>query len=609
MTTWGNQQGGEIVKSLASVLVLVLAGALVLAACSSAEPEVREVVKEVEVIKEVPVEVVKEVEVIKEVIKEVVKTEIVVATPAPSSAAVAADTTMAKDSTGVTFWSDLAASCETRGGHMNLGNRVSEFTNLNPPTINQVIQFSITAEVLSGLVQLDPELRPVPDLAESWEVSDDLLAYTFNLREGVKFHTGRPFTADDVVYTYDHQLDPNTQSIHTKGLEGVKRPEKVDDLTVRIETAFPRASFLTKVVERASGRVMTMVDQETIADVGEGGYNRMPVGAGPFKITEHAFGERLELEAARGTYYDPSVPCVDSVTMYNIPEDNTLVASLSTGEVDMIYGFATQFWDQLNDSSEIMVDTTPDVGFQMLALNVRGDREEKLGIAEAPWDDINVVYALGRAFDRDKFIERAFQGRAIPSYGPIPPGQKYYFRDLSANSRRAYDPDSARELMKAAGYEDGFEIKVLITSGSRVPLEVLGALLKDEINVTLIPDIQESAVFQPRTAAGEFQAYMNGSGGDPDPDDAVDDWFAAGSKFNHFGYDDPNVSRLNLKQKAAIDLDERLSHILNLSDQVDETFHGVFTHHPVQTTAYRADVKGYVWIHALRQLGAVWLDR
>ena len=594
-------------KSLASVLVLVLAGALVLAACSTAEPEVieREVVKEVEVIKEVPVEVVKEVE----VIKEVVKTEVVVATPAPSSAPVAADTMKEMDSSGITFWSDLAASCEVRGGHLKLGNRVDEFTNLNPATINQVIQFSITAEVLSGLVQLDPELRPTPDLAESWEVSDDLLTYTFKLRENAKYHTGRAFTADDVVYTYDHQLDPNTQSIHTKGLEGVNRPEKVDEHTVSITTAFPRASFLTKVVERASGRVMTIVDQETIAAEGEGGFNRMPVGVGPFRITDHQLGEKLELEAARDTFYDPSVPCVDNVTMFNIVEDNTLIAALESGEVDMIYGFATQFWDQLNDSSDIMVDTTPDVGFQMLALNVRGDREEKLGIAEAPWDDINVVYALGRAFDRDKFIERAFQGRAIPSYGPIPPGQKYYFRDLSANSRRAYDPDSARELMKAAGYEDGFEIKVLITSGSRVPLEVLGALLKDEINVTLIPDIQEAAVFQPRTAAGEFQAYMNGSGGDPDPDDAVDDWFAAGSKFNHFGYDDPNVSRLNLKQKAAIDLDERLSHILNLSDQVDETFHGVFTHHPVQTTAYRADVKGYVWIHALRQLGAVWLDR
>ena len=513
---------------------------------------------------------------------------------------------------GLTFWSDLAANCETRGGHLKLGNRVSEFTNLNPATINQVIQFSITAEVLSGLVQLDPELRPVPDLAESWSVSDDLLTYTFKLRENATFHTGRPFTADDVVYTYDHQLHPDTQSIHTKGLEGVNRPEKIDDHTVSIKTDFQRASFLTKVVERASGRVMTIVDQETIANEGEGGFNRMPVGAGPFKITEHAFGEKLELEAARMTYYDPAVPCVDNVTMFNIPEDNTLIASLITGDVDMIYGFATQFYDQLDESPDVVIDTTPDVGFQMLALNVRGDRAEKLGdeFQSAPWDDINVVYALGRALDRDKFIERAFQGRAIPSYGPIPPGQKYYFRDLSGTSRRTYDPDSARELMKAAGYEDGFEIEVLlIGSGNRVPLEVLGALLKDEINVTLIPDIQEASVAQPRISAGEFQAYMSGSGGDPDPDDAIDDWFAAGSKFNLFGYDDPEVTRLNLKQKASVNLEDRLLHILNLSDQVDESFHGVFTHHPLQTTAYRSDVQGYVWIHALRQLSAVWLDR
>ncbi len=531
------------------------------------------------------------------------------AVPAPADAMEPKEGDSMMEKTGLTFWSDLAAGCETRGGHLNLGNFESEFTNLNPATINQVVQFSITAEVLSGLVQLDPDLRPVPDLAESWSVSDDLLTYTFNLREDATFHTGRPFTADDVVYTYDHQLDPNTQSIHTKGLEGVNRPEKVDDHTVSITTAFPRASFLTKVVERASGRVMTMVDQETIANEGEGGFNRMPVGAGPFRITEHTFGEKLELEAARDTYYDPAVPCVDSVTMFNIPEYNTLVASLIAGDVDMIYGFATQFYDQLDESPEVVIDATPDVGFQMLALNVRGDRAEKIGMAEAPWDDINVVYALGRALDRDKFIERTFQGRAIPSYGPIPPGQGYYFRDLSDTSRRAYDPDSARQLMADAGYADGFEIEVLITPGNRVPLEVLGALLKEEINVTLVPDIQDNAISQPRTVAGEYQAFLGGSGGDPDPDDAIDDWFAAGSKFNSFGYDDPEVNRLNLRQKAAVDLDDRLTHILNLSDQVDETFHGVFTHHPLQTTAYRSDVKGYVWIHALRQLGAVWLDR
>ena len=538
------------------------------------------------------------------------------AAPAPTAVSVPATTKMAPVSTaaemakssGITFWSDLAASCENRGGHLKLGNRITEFTNLNPATVNQVIQFSITAEVLSGLVQLDPELRPVPDLAKSWEVSDDLLTYTFNLREDAKFHTGRQFTAEDVVYTYDHQLDPETQSIHTKGLEGVNRPEKINDYTVKIGTAFPRASFLTKVVERASGRVMTIVDKETIAAEGEGGFNRKPVGVGPFRITDHQFGEQLELEAARDTYYDPTVPCIDSVTMYNIPEDNTLVASLETGEVDIIYGFAPQFWDQLEEASGVVVDRTPDVGFQMLAFNSRGDREEKTGIAEAPWDDINVVYAVGRGLDRDAYIERAFQGRALPSYGPIPPGQKYYFRDLGANSRKKYDPDSARELMAEAGFADGFEIKIMTTPENKVPLEVLGALLKEEVNVTLVPDIVEASVYQPRRAAGEYEGFMGGSGGDPDPDDAIDDWFADGSKFNTYGYNDEQVNRLNLKQKAAVDLAERLEHVLGISDQIDKTFPGVFTHHNVQRTAYRDNVKGYVWIHALRQLGSVWLD-
>ena len=193
------------------------------------------------------------------------------------------DTGEAMEST-LTFWNALAAGCEKRGGHLNLGDRTGEFSNLNPPTINQVRQFSITAEVLSGLVQLNPDLNPVPDLAESWSVSGDFLTYTFKLRENAFFHDGRQLKADDWVFTYDHQLDPATQSIHTKGLEGVNRPVAIDDFTLEISSAFPRASFLTKVVERASGRVMTLSNKDYIERVGEGGMNRKPEGAGPFRM-------------------------------------------------------------------------------------------------------------------------------------------------------------------------------------------------------------------------------------------------------------------------------------------------------------------------------------
>ncbi len=509
----------------------------------------------------------------------------------------------------LTFWNGLAAGCEKRGGHLKLGNRITEFTNLNPPTINQVIQFSITAEVLSGLVQLDQQLNPVPDLSESWSVSSDSLTYTFKLRQNAFFHDGRQLTADDWVFTYDHQLDPETQSIHTKGLEGVNRPVKIDDFTLEISSAFPRASFLTKVVERASGRVMTLSNKDYIARVGEGGMNRKPEGAGPFRVTDHFFGERLELEAARDTYYDPTIPCVDSVTMFNIPEYNTLIAALATKEVDIIYGFAPQFWDQLEENPEIVVDTTPDVGFQMVAFNVRGDRGEVIGKPTAPWDDINVVYAMGRGLDRQAYIDRAFQGRAIPSYGPIPPGEKFYFKDLAPTSRRTFDLAKGKQLMKDAGFENGFEMKVMTTPVNKVPLEVLAGLWKDSLNITIIPDIVESSVYQPRRAVGDYEAFMGGSGGDPDPDDAIDDRFADGAKFNTYGYNDEVVNRLNLKQKAAVDLDQRLEFILQISDRMDETFHGTFTHHNIQRNAYQDYVKGYVWIHALRQLGAVWLDR
>ena len=510
---------------------------------------------------------------------------------------------------GFTFWNGLAAKCETRGGNLRLGNRIDSFANLNPATINQVIQFSITAEILGGLMQLDAELKPVPDMATSWSVSSDGLTYRFELRQDAKFHTGRPVTADDWLFTYDHQIDPATQSIHTKGLEGVERPVKIDDFTIEITTAFPRASFLSKVVERASGRVMSLVDSETLAEIGEGGFNRMPVGAGPFKVVEHVLGERLELEAATGTFYDPSVPCLDSITMSNIPDDNTLVAALESGGVDIIYGFPPQFWDRIEASDDLIVDSAPDVGFQNIGFNVRADRAEKIGRETAPWDDINVIYALGAALDRDEFIARAFQGRAIPSYGPIPPGQKFFFRDLGPTSKRAFDLPRAKQLMKDAGYEDGFEFTVLSGTGNRVPLEVLSALWKETLNVIVIPDIQESSIFTPRWQKGEFDAYFTGSGGDPDPDDSIDDWFTDGSKFMFIGYNDEVVNRLNRQQKAEVDINKRLELILELSARMDETYPGIFTHHRILRTAYSKDVKGYQWIHAMRQLEATWLDR
>ena len=155
--------------------------------------------------------------------------------------------------------------------------------------MNQVLEFQITSNVLSGLTHINAELMAEGDLATDWTVSDDGLEWTFNLREGVTWHNGDPFTADDVVFTYNRSKDPN-QSIFSGNLVNVSDVVKVDDLTVKLTLAKPQASLLVKTLERASGRAMTIVNQRAIDDMGLEQYGLTPVGTGPFKVTAHQSG-------------------------------------------------------------------------------------------------------------------------------------------------------------------------------------------------------------------------------------------------------------------------------------------------------------------------------
>jgi len=170
-----------------------------------------------------------------------------------------------------------------------------EVTTLDPAQMNQVLQFQITSNVLSGLTHINPDLVAEGDLAADWSVSSNGLEWTFNLREGVTWHNGDPFTADDVVFTYNRSKDPE-QSIHSANLANVQEVVKVDDLTVKLILGKPQASLLVKTLERASGRAMTFVNQRAIEAMGLEQYGLTPVGTGPFMITQHDLGQSLTLE-------------------------------------------------------------------------------------------------------------------------------------------------------------------------------------------------------------------------------------------------------------------------------------------------------------------------
>lgn len=189
----------------------------------------------------------------------------------------------------------VPAIAQGSGGELIVGWSTDKFDNLDPAFINKAIEFQVASNIFNGLTHIDHDLIPRGDLAESWEVSSDGLQWIFHLRRGVKFHNGTTFDADDVLFTYNRTLDPAVGSLHKGVLDPIKQLEKLDQYTVRFTLKQPSASFLMKVLERSSGRAMTIVNQEAIEKLGKG-YNITPIGTGAFRVVEHKQGDRLILE-------------------------------------------------------------------------------------------------------------------------------------------------------------------------------------------------------------------------------------------------------------------------------------------------------------------------
>ena len=231
----------------------------------------------------------------------------------------------------------LAHAQGERGGELTAGwAGVGEIRTLDPARIDQVLQFQIASNVLGGLTHINPDLVAEGDLATDWTASDDGLEYTFSLRQGVTFHNGDPFTADDVLFTFARSSDPEQSNV--SGILGnVAGVDKLDDFTVRFRLTVPQASFLVKALERSSGRAMTIVNRRALEEMGPDQYGLAPVGTGPFRVTFHQLGQGVVLERNED-YYDPERPMLDKVTIIPIIEPEPLAAAIEANDIQLIGG-------------------------------------------------------------------------------------------------------------------------------------------------------------------------------------------------------------------------------------------------------------------------------
>ena len=435
-----------------------------------------------------------------------------------------------------------AFAAGNHGGHLRCAwAGVAEIITLDPARINQVLQFQIASNVLSGLMHIDNSLVAQGDLAESWDVSPNGLEYTITLRRGVTFHNGDTFDADDVLFTFNRSKDPE-KSIHSRVIGNVNEVVKLNDHQVRFSLAKPQASFLTKALERASGRAMTIVSRGGLEALGDAGYGLAPIGTGPYRVTSHVLGQGVELEKFEN-YYDSNRPKLDKISIKPVDGVEPLAAAMEAGDIDYIGGnpVPAQLVTRFQSNPDLAVDIKPGPGFQSVWLNPWRDHM-RVDNFNKPIEELKkekgfmVRLALAKALDRDLFIKQGLFGNGVAAHGTINPAMGFYFDDnLSKTSEQAYDPEGAKALLAAAGYPGGKgfpEMKLITTPNQKRLGLVVANIYKKVLGITVIVDPKDFSVGIEQFNKNDYDMRLGGSGGDYDPDDGVVDWMQTTSKFN-----------------------------------------------------------------------------
>lgn len=298
--------------------------------------------------------------------------------------------------------------------------------------------------IWDGLIYRDPVTNEYSgNLATSWDWIDDT-TLELKLREGVTFHNGEPFNADDVVYTVNFVSKEENGVKTQRNVNWMESAEKIDDYTVRIhlKDKFPAA------IEFLSGPVSMYPDQY-YAEVGPSGMGLKPVGTGPYKVVSVVPGQHFVLEENEAYHDSPKgKPAVGNVDIRTIPDVNTQMAELFSGSLDVIWQVPADQAEKLAAMDQFTVknESTMRVGY--LSMDAAGRS------GDTPYTDLRVRQAVNHAINRQELVDALLKGKSKVVWTPCFPSQ--FGCDEDAAQTYEYDPEKAKALLAEAGYPDGF---------------------------------------------------------------------------------------------------------------------------------------------------------
>ena len=487
----------------------------------------------------------------------------------------------------------------TQGGRLRVGFLVSQIVTLDPQQLAQgVVAGSILPSIFSSLVQFDQDLGLVPDLAETWEVTEDGLGYTFTLRQGLTFHNGDTLTADDVRYTYERTTNPDFASPHANKLALVDTLETPDERTVNITLSAPFAPFLAVACTRGPGRALTPVPRRAIEELGDEQFGITPVGSGPFAIVAESVevGRGFEMAAFEGWY--GGRPYLDAVEIQLIPEASSAASALEAGDVDVIDPAPATLFEQLSGNPDLVVVEGPSTSWRGVVMNQ----------ARPPWDNPDARMAVAKALNRQTFVETAFFGLAAPSVGAIAPAFGWaYLPPEEVEDPQAYNLEEARALAEQAGIVGARPVIISSEEIGQRPTEVLRTQLA-ELGLDPQVDFQQASTFNERWQAGDYDMFLHGSVVDADPDDGHWNIFYSEGPWNTFGYKSEEADRLLVASRETADQEERARLFQELQGVLQRDVAAAFAYHPLDLVAMSAAVSGLPTIPEQRYYEKVSLE-
>ena len=419
---------------------------------------------------------------------------------------------------------------------------------LDPHLTTDTTSAAVVVEIFGGLVTLDTDLQLVPDLAESWTISEDGRVYTFTLRPEAQFHDGKPVTAEDFKWSINRAANPQTASpvadVYLNDIVGIEDVlegratdvsgvKVIDSLTLQITIDAPKAYFLAKLTYPTA----YVLDRENV-EAGGRGWTDSPNGTGPFKLKEYRIGERIVLE--RNENYHRELAKIDSVvmnlaggqSMAMYENDEIDITAVSLFDLDRIL-------DPSDDLNSELVVAPPQFNISYIGFNT----------TMPPFDDLKFRQALNHAVDKDLIASEVLSDLVVSAYGILPPGFPAY---NSAIQGLRYDPELAKQLLADSPYPDAdTRPRIVVTvpgSGGTIglDLEVVIEMWRQVLGVEVEIQQVEWATYLQDLNNEKFQAFagLGWQADYPDPQDFLDILFHSESSVNHGGYFNPEVDRI-----------------------------------------------------------------